>query len=134
MKKLLSIILIIAVVLSLCTTVFANYQLYDIAGIQEESLLFIEGNIATCISRVISFSTDVESIQLTQSLEKQGFLWIWSKYAGEWTKTLTQSGNLYCKVYFLPKGNYRVKTVFTFTMKNGATQTFTLYSAEESVS
>ena len=134
MKKLLSIILVIAVVLSLCTTVFANYQLYDIGGVTEDSLLFIDENIATCISRACWTSTNVASFKITQSLEKQGFLWIWSKYAGEWTKTLTQTGNLYCKVYSLPKGKYRVKSVFLITLVDGTTQTFTLYSAERTVS
>lgn len=134
MKKILSIVLVIAVVLSLCTTIFADYQLYDIAGIEESSSLFIEGTTATCISRAIWTSTDVASFKITQSLEKQGFLWIWGKYDGYWTKTLTKSGNLYTKVYDLPKGKYRVKSVFLITMKDGTTQTFTVYSGERTVS
>lgn len=134
MKKLLSIVLVIAVVLSLCTTVFADYQLYDIGGVSEGSMLFIEGTTATCISDASWASTDVASFKLTQSLEKQGFLWIWGKYDGYWTKTLTKSGALSTTVYNLSKGKYRVKTVFLITMKDGATQTFTLYSGEEKVS
>lgn len=133
MKKLLSIILVLAVVLSLCTTVFADYQLYDIGGAAEESLLFIDGTTAQCISRASWFDTDVASIKITQSLEKQGFLWLWGKYDGYWTKTLTKSGNLTTTVYNLSKGNYRVRSDFVITMVDGATQSFTLYSGERSV-
>ena len=134
MKKLLSIILVIAVVLSLCTIVFADYQLYDIGGLTEESLLIIEGTTATCISEATWYEEDVASFKITQSLEKQGFLWIWGKYDGYWTKTLTKSGVLNTKVYNLSKGKYRVKSTFLITMKDGATQTFTVYSGEEKVS
>ena len=134
MKKLLSIILVIAVVLSLCTTVFADYQLYDIAGVMEDSTLIIEGTTAICLSEAVWFEEDVASFKITQSLEKQGFLWIWGKYDGYWTKTLTKTGVLSTTVYNLSKGKYRVKSTFLITMKNGATQTFTLYSGEEKVS
>ena len=134
MKKALSIILVIAVVLSLCTTVFANYQLYDIAGVTEDSILIIEGTTAICISDATWTSTDVESFKITQSLEKQGFLWIWSKYDGYWTKTLTKTGVLSTTVYNLSKGKYRVKSTFLITMKDGTTQTFSVYSGERTVS
>lgn len=134
MKKILSIILVIAVALSLCTTVFADYQLYDIGGVTEDSILYIDGTTATCVSRAAWASTNVASFKITQSLEKQGFLWIWGKYDGYWTKTLTQSGNVYTKVYNLPKGKYRVRSDFLITMKDGATQTFTVYSGERTVS
>ena len=134
MKKLLSIILVIAVVISLCTAVFADYQFYDIAGVTEDSILIIEGTTATCISHAVWGSTDVASFKITQSLEKQGLLWIWGKYDGYWTKTLTKTGVLSTTVYNLPKGKYRVKSVFLITMKDGTTQTFTVYSGEEKVS
>ena len=134
MKKLLSIILVIAVVISLCVTVFADYQLYDISGVTENSMLIIEGTTATCISVASWTNTDVASFKITQSLEKQGFLWIWSKYDGYWTKTLTKSGSLNTKVYNLSKGKYRVKSTFLITMKDGTTQTFSVYSSVESVS
>ena len=134
MKKLILVVLVLAVVLSLCTTAFADYQLYDIGGITEQSSLYISGTTATCIS-LSSFSTsNVSSVKITQTLEKQGFLWIWGKYAGDWTKTLTKSGNLSNTVYNLPNGKYRVKSVFVITLKDGTSQTVTLYSAEKTVS
>ena len=134
MKKLLSIILVIAVVLSLCATVFADYQPYDIAGVTEDSILYIDGTTATCISEAVWFDTDVASFKITQSLEKLCFLWIWSKYDGYWTKTLTKTGVLSTTVYNLAKGKYRVKSVFLITMKDGTTQTFSVYSGERTVS
>lgn len=133
MKRLISIILVLAVVLSLCTTVFADYQLYDISNSSEFSKLDISGTTATCISQISTQSTDISSIKITQTLEKQGFLWIWGKYAGDWTTTLTKSGNLANTVYNLTSGNYRVKSVFVITLKDGTSQTITLYSAEKTV-
>ena len=134
MKKLLSVVLVLAVVLSLCTTVFADYQLYDISSVTESSYLSISGTTATCLSQVSTKATDISSIKITHSLEKQGFLWIWGKYTGETTKTLTKSGSLTTKVYSLPNGKYRVKSVFVITLKDGTSQTITLYSAEKTVS
>lgn len=134
MKRLISVILVLVVVLSLCTTVFADYQLYDIGGISERSLLSISGTTATCTSTSSFSTTNVSSVKITQSLEKQGFLWIWGNYTGETTKTLTKSGSLTTNVYSLPNGKYRVKSVFVITLKDGTSQTITLYSAEKTVS
>ena len=133
MKRLISVVLVLVVVLSLCTTVFADYQLYDITSAIEFSRLDISGTTATCTSTVSVGSTDISSIKITHSLEKQGFLWIWGKYTGETTKTLTKSGSLTTKVYSLPNGKYRVKSIFVITLKDGTSQTITLYSAEKTV-
>ena len=74
-------------------------------------------------------------ITAEQYLQKQGILWIWSTYdSAEWTKTVysnvltvsnTKTG--------LSSGKYRLKTVFTFTDKQGKTETITVYSDEKSV-
>ncbi len=133
MKKLIAVILVITVALSLCTTAFADYQVCDIGGNVEQSIIYISGTTATCVSQIDSMPTDVSTIKITQTLEKQGFLWIWGKYAGDWNKTLTKSGVLNTKVYNLPSGNYRVKSVFVITLKDGRSQTITLYSAERAV-
>lgn len=133
MKRLISVILVLAVVLSLCTTVFADYQLYDIGGVTEQSYLYISGTTATCTSSSSFSTSNVSFVKITQSLEKQGFLWTWGKYAGDWTKTLTKSGNLTTTAYDLSSGNYRVKSVFVITLKDGTSQTITLYSAEKTV-
>ena len=133
MKKLISVILVFAVVLSLCTTVFADYQLYDVGNVTKLSTLSVSGTTATCTSLATFANTDVSSVKITQTLEKQGFLWIWGRYAGDWTKTLTKSGNLSTTVYNLSSGNYRVKSVFVITLKDGTSQTITLYSAEKTV-
>ena len=134
MKRIISFILVFVVVLSFSTMIFADYQLYDITSATEFSRLDISGTTATCTSTASIASTDISTIKITQTLEKQGFLWIWGRYAGDWTKTLTKSGNLSTKVYNLPSGNYRVKSVFVITLKDGTSQTITLYSAEKTVS
>lgn len=133
MKKIISIILVLAIVLSLCTTVFADYQPYDIGGVTESCSLFISGTTATCTSTATFSTTNVSSIKITQTLEKQGFLWMWGRYDGDWTETLTKSGTMTTKINNLSSGNYRVKSVFVITKKDGASQTFTLYSAERTV-
>ena len=92
MKKLIAVILVIAVAFSLCTTVFADYQVCDIGSIAEQSIIYISGTTATCVSKIDSLSTDVSTVKITQTLEKQGFLWTWGKYDGDWSKTLTKSG------------------------------------------
>lgn len=127
-KKLVSTVLVLVVLFSLCTTVFADYQLYDIASTSDGSMLNITGTTATCISKISILDTNVSSVKITQTLEKQGFLWIWGTYDGPWTKTLTKSGNLTTKVYNLPRGTYRVKSVFVITLKDNISQTITLYS------
>lgn len=133
MKKLISVVLVVAVVFSLCVTVFADYQLCDIGDAVEESILFISGTTASCTSKATFADTEISSIKITQTLEKQGFLWTWGKYDGDWSKTLTKSGALTTKVYNLSGGNYRVKSVFVVTLKDGRSQTITLYSDEKSV-
>ena len=121
------------VALSMCTTIFADYQLYDIASTIESSRRNAIGTSVAYISRLFTKNTDFSSIKIIQFLEKQGFLWIWGRYAGDWTKTLTKSGNLTTTVYNLTGGNCRVKSVFVITLKDGASRTITLYSAEKTV-
>lgn len=133
MKKLIAIILVITVAFSLCTTVFADYQPLDLDNGVKDSILNISGTTATCVSQISTFSTEISSIKITQTLEKQGFLWTWGKYDGDWSKTLTKSGALTTKVYNLSSGNYRVKSVFVVTLQDGRSQTITLYSDEKSV-
>lgn len=106
--------------------------LYDIAT-YTNSMMSISGSNATC--RSTADSDSAVKITAVQTLQKQGFLWSWSKYDGaEWTKTVysntlamsnTKTG--------LSSGKYRLKTVFTLTDKNGETEKITVYSDEKSV-
>ena len=59
MKKQIQVILSFAVMLSQCTTIFADYQLYDIAGTTEFSRLNIRKTTVTCVSQISAQSTDI---------------------------------------------------------------------------
>lgn len=106
---------------------------YEIAN-NAQSKLIISGTTATCKSTADG-KPDVTKIVAVQTLEKQGFLWFWDTYDNTtWTKTVnsntltmsnTKSG--------LDSGNYRLKTVFTLTDKQGKTETITVYSDEKTV-
>lgn len=99
-----------------------------------KSMLYINGTTATCESSARGDS-DVVKITAVQTLQRQGFLWIWSTYDGaEWTKTVnTNVITMSNTKTGLSGGKYRLKTVFTLTDKNGKTETITVYSDEKSV-
>ena len=107
---------------------------YEITN-DAQSKLIISGTTATCKSTA-NGKPDVTKIVAVQTLEKQGFLWFWDTYDDTaWTTTAnskmltmsnTKSG--------LESGNYRLKTVFTLTDKQGKTETITVYSDEKAIS
>ena len=140
MKKVLSLLLCLVLCFSFSTAVsaevFSNSSVqpyYDQAR-DATSVLYINGAAATCKSEVSGYP-DVTKIIAVQTLEKQGFLWIWGTYdSTTWTKTVysknltmsnTKSG--------LASGKYRLKTVYTLTDKQGKTETITVYSDEKTV-
>lgn len=106
--------------------------LYEIAT-DAHSTLGITGSTATC-SSTIAHSTAVK-ITAEQTLQKQGFLWIWSKYDNTtWTKTVNSSSIVMTNTKTgLASGKYRLKTVFTLTDKNGKSETITIYSDSKTV-
>lgn len=106
--------------------------LYEIA-VDASSMLSITGSTATCTSTV-SQSTAVK-ITAEQTLQKQGFLWIWVKYDNTtWTKTVNSSTIRMTNTKTgLASGKYRLKTVFTLTDANGKSETITIYSDSKSV-
>lgn len=141
MRKVISILMGLLMCFSLSVTASAqNVQTsiaqpyYEMAN-EPTSTLSISGTTAICES-YIKGNSDVVKIVAVQTLQKQGFLWSWSKYDGaEWTKTVysntlamsnTKTG--------LSSGKYRLKTVFTLTDKDGKTEKITVYSDEKSVS
>lgn len=132
MKKLVSIAIVLVMALTFCTTAFADISTYETGADGRYSKLSISGTTATCKSVYTANGDDVIKVVMTQSLEKQGLFWTWSKVAGEWTKTSDGSSMaLTNTVSGLSKGTYRVKTVFTVTDKNGKEETTTLYSTTE---
>ncbi|MCM1167171.1 MAG: hypothetical protein NC299_15805 [Lachnospiraceae bacterium] len=94
----------------------------------------ISGTTAICRSTTKGTS-DVTKIVVEQTLQKQGFLWIWSTYDNtEWTKTAySDTFTMSNTKTGLSSGKYRLKTVFTLMDKNGKTETITVYSDEKSV-
>lgn len=141
MKKVISILLCLLMCFSLSLT--ANAQTIPTASVAQPyyemarkatSLLSISGTTAICESEAKGDS-DVTKITAVQTLQKQGFLWSWSKYDGaEWTKTVyTNTLAMSNTKTGLSSGKYRLKTVFTLTDKNGETEKITVYSDEKSV-
>ena len=140
MKKVFSVLTILLLCLSLpvranaSTIPIVAVQPYYEKAINANSGLFINGTTADCKSSVNGYS-DVVKITAVQTLQKQGFLWSWSKYDGaEWTKTVyTNTLAMSNTKAGLSSGKYRLKTVLTFTDKQGKTETITVYSDEKSV-
>lgn len=94
------------------------------------SLLYFDGTTMTCISKITAF-TNVTSITIEQTLQKQGALWIWSKYdkESEWTETVYDSSARVCNEKTdLESGKYRLKSVFTLKTDSGKSEKITIYS------
>ncbi len=140
MRKVISLLMSLMMCFSLPATASAQtvslgiVQPYYEKAYNAWTELSINGTTADLASNVRGYS-DVVKITAEQSLQKQGFLWIWSTYDGaEWTKTVyintltmsnTKTG--------LSSGKYRLKTVFKLTDSQGETETITVYSDEKSV-
>ncbi len=109
-------------------------QPYYEKAVNALSELSINVTTATCKS-ITKGNSDVVEVVAEQSLQKQGFLWIWSTYDGaEWTKTVyINSLSMSNTKTGLSRGKYRLKTVFTLTDKQGKTETITVYSDEKTV-
>ena len=98
-------------------------------------VLNISGSSTNCYCSAKSADLDIESISVVMTLEKSGFLGIYSTVSGaKWTKTVNgRSITLSGSKSGLADGTYRVKAVFTVTMNDGSTDTITEYSDTETV-
>lgn len=140
MKKVFSVLAILLLCFSLPVKASASVvsvpvvQPYYEKAANASSELFISGTTATCQSSLRGYP-DVVEITAVQTLEKQGFLWIWSTYDNTtWSKTVNSSMLTMSNTKTgLSSGKYRLKTVFTLTDKQGKTETITIYSDERSV-
>ncbi|MGN1118712.1 MAG: hypothetical protein ACI4Q4_00040 [Oscillospiraceae bacterium] len=133
MKRYISVVLALVVFFICAVSAFAAASTWDIGSATKSSTLNISSTTATCKSEYSDRTGSTTRVEITQTLEKQGFLWIWSTYAGEWTKTTNgSSAALSNKVYNLESGKYRVKTVFSVTV-DGETTDYTVYSTEKTV-
>lgn len=132
-KKVLS--LLVAIVFSVSMiggTVWAsNITPYDISGHIKNSGLSISNKTATCTSSYAGADGECASIKIVQTLEKHSWLFFWDPIS-ENTKTYYNTDDVYFKnyKYNLESGTYRVKSVFTVTLKDGRSETVTVYSGE----
>ncbi len=113
----------------------SNISTYDLSGHTKYSSLSISGKKATCISVYRSLSDDCSSITAVQTLEKHSWFIFWDTVGDECKTTVTNKGSLSFTNYKdnLGSGTYRVKTVFTVVLKNGTSESITVYSSEEKV-
>ena len=97
------------------------------------SNLSISGQTAYCTSSATG--ADTVSITVEQTLQKQGFLWLWYGVDGaSWTKTVNKKTITFVNTKSgLSGGKYRLKSVFTLTDSAGKKETITVYSAEKSI-
>lgn len=134
MKRLISILLAVVMSFALGTAVFAEAVPYSLGDGTCESILVISGNTASCTSTFKTTSDDFSKVEITQSLEKHSFLWVWDTVGGEWNKTSgNESVSFTNKVTDLDSGTYRVKSVFKVTDIYGKTETSTVYNSEKKV-
>lgn len=138
---------LVAVVLCLTIPITANAETAFNGVVNEEIaprysvvfspsiLLNISGSSADCFCDGSGDSNEIQSISVVMTLEKSGFLGIYSAVSGaKWTKTANgRSITLTGSKSGLADGTYRVKAVFTITKKSGGTETITEYSDTETV-
>lgn len=133
MKKVLSVTVAFVVLFALCVTAFAEVSTFALGSEKRVSTLIISGTTANCTSQYVAAEDNVTKVVITQTLEKQSFLWTWKTVGGTRTKTVNGStATLTGKVSGLESGTYRVKTVFEVTA-DGETETITVYSAEKEI-
>lgn len=145
--KLKKILVSLGVLLCFCTSfsavayadMTASFPDYGISVLYENarnpvSNLSISNNTAYLTSSANGDGT-AASITVTQTLQKQGFLWIWTNVKGaSWSKQVTGGSiRLSNTKSGLGSGKYRVKSVFTLTDRNGESETITVYSDEARV-
>lgn len=113
-------------------TANSNISLYYETAQKTYSSLKISGNTANCYSYAIANTKC--TITLVQTLEKKQSL-VWKSVPGaSWSMScdslILNASNSYSQ---LTAGKYRLKTVFTFTLSNGESETKTKYSSVESI-
>lgn len=135
MKKLLSVLLVVCIMMGICVTASADAaDTYDLSNATKASYLTIASNKATCTSRFVSTDSSIKDITIVATLEKFSFLWFWDSLR-EWNITYydTSSGTLVNEMKNLTSGTYRLKSVFTVKYKNGKKESVTVYSTEKKI-
>ena len=134
MKKMVSIILVVVMILTPITTVNASaaeYSTYDLSSCNKTSALTISNSTATCRS-VFLGSADVSKVKVEQHLQKKSLL-IWSNVSSFSTTITGKNASFTNTKSSLSSGSYRLKSVFTVTMSDGQTETVTVYSDTKTI-
>lgn len=136
LKKIVTVIMIFALMLSLLTVNISasDIAVCDLSAATKSSTILISNNTANCLSLYFD-NQKAKSVKIEQSLEKHSFLWVWEKVGGAWTKSASNTSSLSLSntKTGLSGGKYRVKTVFTVTTSDGRTETVTVYSSEKTI-
>lgn len=141
-KKILAVLMTVVIAFVFSVPCYANSEnhddevspLYSIA-ICLWSNISISGTTAICESYASGLSTKVSSIKVVQTLQKQWLLGAYLDISGaSWTKTVSaRSITISGSKTGLGSGTYRVKAVFTFTAKDGTTETITICSEPDTI-
>ena len=94
------------------------------------SLHYYDGSTMYCSTSVTGLSS-VTSITVEQTLQKQGALWIWSKYDGDSVYTATEYDCIALvtnEKIVVESGKYRLKSVVTVKTASGKSEKITVYS------
>lgn len=135
-KKIFSLIFAVVFSFLMIGTVSASdISTYDLGGQTKTSTIIITGNKATCQSIYRISSDDCASITVVQTLEKHSWWFFWDTVGDSSTKTVYSTGSLSLTnyKYNLSSGTYRVKSVFTVKLKDGRSETVTVYSSEKTI-
>ena len=147
MKKIAVLMTLVLMLCAMPLTVFASEPVAPCAAanppaapnwdyaINIISNLCFDGTTMYCESSVTG-ATSVTSITIEQTLQKQGFFWIWSKYDNDsvWTTTANKNTALAAnKKTGIESGDYRLKTVATLKTASGKSEKITVYSEIEEI-
>ncbi len=131
MRKIVSIIMVMIMVLTPMKASAAEYSTYDLSSCNKTSALTISNSTATCRS-VFLGSADVSKVKVEQHLQKKSLL-IWSNVSSFSTTITGKNASFTNTKSSLSSGSYRLKSVFTVTMSDGQTETVTVYSDTKTV-
>ena len=134
MKKMVSIIMVVVMILTPITTVNASaaeYSTYDLSSCNKTSALTISNSTATCRS-VFWGSADVSKVKVEQHLQKKSWF-TWSNVSSFSTTITGKNASFTNTKSSLSSGSYRLKSVFTVTMSDGQTETVTVYSDTKTI-
>lgn len=133
MKRALSMVMATVMMVTCGVVCFASgVSTWDLDSMTKTSTLTISGTTATCKSTIKALSSDIESITITQTLQKKTLLW-WSE-VDTWEQTFTSSGSMTHYSYNLESGTYRLKSDFYAELTDGSTDEVTVNSSERTVS